>query len=99
MALGFHLHPEGIFDNSPAHDFNRGLAMENSLSPEWRAEITRIHFSCPFGTNPLRPLAPRHLPPGTLLFAMVLEFTKMNGAGNDFVLIDNRAQTLHLSPA
>jgi len=29
---------------------------------------------------------------------MVLEFTKMNGAGNDFVLIDNRAQTLHLSP-
>jgi len=29
---------------------------------------------------------------------MVLEFTKMNGAGNDFVLIDNRAQTLHFSP-
>ena len=28
---------------------------------------------------------------------MVLEFTKMNGAGNDFVLIDNRAQTLKLS--
>src|SRR5262249_13907080 len=27
---------------------------------------------------------------------MLLEFTKMNGAGNDFVLIDNRAQTLHL---
>ena len=25
---------------------------------------------------------------------MVLEFTKMNGAGNDFVLIDNRAQTI-----
>jgi len=29
---------------------------------------------------------------------MVLEFTKMNGAGNDFVLIDNRAQTLRLTP-
>ncbi len=28
---------------------------------------------------------------------MVLEFTKMNGAGNDFVLIDNRAQTVSLS--
>jgi len=28
---------------------------------------------------------------------VVLEFTKMNGAGNDFVLIDNRAQTLKLS--
>jgi diaminopimelate epimerase len=28
---------------------------------------------------------------------MVLEFTKMNGAGNDFVLIDNRAQTIKLS--
>lgn len=28
---------------------------------------------------------------------MVLEFTKMNGAGNDFVLIDNRAQTIQLS--
>jgi diaminopimelate epimerase len=28
---------------------------------------------------------------------MVLEFTKMNGAGNDFVLIDNRAQKLKLS--
>src|SRR5260370_33281094 len=73
--------------------------MENFLSPEGAAEITLIHFSRRFGTNPLRPLAPRHLPPGTLLFAMVLEFTKMNGAGNDFVLIDNRAQTLHLSPA
>ncbi|MDB6023506.1 MAG: Diaminopimelate epimerase [Pedosphaera sp.] len=30
---------------------------------------------------------------------MVLEFTKMNGAGNDFVLIDNRAQKVKLSPA
>src|SRR3954463_6033476 len=30
--------------------------------------------------------------------AMVLEFTKMNGAGNDFVLVDNRAQTLQLTP-
>ena len=28
---------------------------------------------------------------------MVLEFTKMNGAGNDFVLVDNRAQTLRLA--
>jgi len=28
---------------------------------------------------------------------MRLEFTKMNGAGNDFVLIDNRAQRLELS--
>jgi diaminopimelate epimerase len=28
---------------------------------------------------------------------MVLEFTKMNGAGNDFVLIDNRAQTIKLT--
>src|SRR2546427_149383 len=27
---------------------------------------------------------------------MVFEFTKMNGAGNDFVLIDNRAQTIKL---
>lgn len=29
---------------------------------------------------------------------MLLEFTKMNGAGNDFVLIDNRAQNIQLSP-
>jgi diaminopimelate epimerase len=28
---------------------------------------------------------------------MVLDFTKMNGAGNDFVLIDNRAQQVRLS--
>jgi diaminopimelate epimerase len=28
---------------------------------------------------------------------MVLEFTKMNGAGNDFVLIDNRARTIQLT--
>jgi diaminopimelate epimerase len=28
---------------------------------------------------------------------MVLEFAKMNGAGNDFVLIDNRARTVKLS--
>ncbi len=28
---------------------------------------------------------------------MVLEFTKMNGAGNDFVLIDNRAQEIKLT--
>ena len=30
---------------------------------------------------------------------MLLEFTKMNGAGNDFVLIDNRAQKIKLTPA
>jgi diaminopimelate epimerase len=29
---------------------------------------------------------------------MVLEFTKMNGAGNDFVLVDNRAQKVKLNP-
>src|SRR5436190_1350054 len=29
---------------------------------------------------------------------MIVEFTKMNGAGNDFVLIDNRDQKLKLSP-
>jgi diaminopimelate epimerase len=29
---------------------------------------------------------------------MVLEFTKMNGAGNDFVLLDNRAGNLKLTP-
>jgi diaminopimelate epimerase len=29
---------------------------------------------------------------------MTLEFTKMNGAGNDFVLIDNRAQKITLTP-
>jgi diaminopimelate epimerase len=28
---------------------------------------------------------------------MLLEFTKMNGAGNDFLLIDNRAQNIQLS--
>lgn len=28
---------------------------------------------------------------------MVVEFTKMNGAGNDFVLIDNRTQSLRLT--
>jgi diaminopimelate epimerase len=28
---------------------------------------------------------------------VVLEFTKMNGAGNDFVLIDNRAQKLNIT--
>jgi len=28
---------------------------------------------------------------------MVLEFAKMNGAGNDFVLVDNRSQTLKLA--
>src|ERR1700743_2331367 len=29
---------------------------------------------------------------------MLLEFTKMNGAGNDFVLMDNRAQKIKLKP-
>jgi len=29
---------------------------------------------------------------------MIVEFTKMNGAGNDFVVVDNRAQTLQLDP-
>jgi diaminopimelate epimerase len=28
---------------------------------------------------------------------MILEFTKMNGAGNDFVLVDNRAQAIRLT--
>jgi diaminopimelate epimerase len=28
---------------------------------------------------------------------MVLEFTKMNGAGNDFVLVDNRSQAIRLT--
>jgi diaminopimelate epimerase len=30
---------------------------------------------------------------------MLLDFTKMNGAGNDFVLVDNRAQSLKLDRA
>src|SRR5947207_10130130 len=30
---------------------------------------------------------------------MVLEFSKMNGAGNDFVLVDNRAQNVRLDRA
>jgi diaminopimelate epimerase len=30
---------------------------------------------------------------------MILTFTKMNGAGNDFVLADNRAQNIHLTTA
>jgi diaminopimelate epimerase len=29
---------------------------------------------------------------------MVLQFTKMSGAGNDFILIDNREQTIKLAP-
>src|ERR1700716_1465324 len=28
----------------------------------------------------------------------MLRFTKMNGAGNDFVLLDNRAGSIHLDP-
>lgn len=30
---------------------------------------------------------------------MTLKFTKMNGAGNDFILIDNRDRSIRLSPA
>jgi diaminopimelate epimerase len=30
---------------------------------------------------------------------MLLDFTKMNAAGNDFVLVDNRAQKIKLTPA
>jgi diaminopimelate epimerase len=30
---------------------------------------------------------------------MLLQFTKMNGAGNDFILVDNRDRRLHLSRA
>jgi len=30
---------------------------------------------------------------------MLLDFTKMNGAGNDFVLIDNRERKINLTPA
>lgn len=33
-----------------------------------------------------------------MLSAMLLNFTKMNGAGNDFVLIDNRSAGLKLTP-
>jgi diaminopimelate epimerase len=33
------------------------------------------------------------------LRGMVCEFTKMNGAGNDFILMDNRDQRLKLTPA
>src|SRR5687768_16770078 len=29
---------------------------------------------------------------------MTLEFTKMNGAGNDFILIDNRSGQIRLTP-
>ncbi len=29
---------------------------------------------------------------------MIVDFTKMNGAGNDFILMDNRDRTIHLSP-
>ena len=29
----------------------------------------------------------------------MLRFTKMNGAGNDFVLLDNRGGDIQLSPA
>jgi diaminopimelate epimerase len=33
-----------------------------------------------------------------LFLPMILDFVKMNGAGNDFVLIDNRAQSIKLTP-
>src|SRR5207249_3824363 len=37
-------------------------------------------------------------PPLLVAFrAMILEFTKMNGAGNDFVLVDNRSRSVHLN--
>jgi diaminopimelate epimerase len=50
------------------------------------------------GDLDLANLAARHSS-GVILFyvAMVLDFTKMNGAGNDFVLIDNRARKVSLS--
>jgi diaminopimelate epimerase len=34
---------------------------------------------------------------GVTLTAMLLRFTKMNGAGNDFVLVDNRERTIQFS--
>ena len=34
---------------------------------------------------------------GILFQPMFVDFTKMNGAGNDFVLIDNRARKIKLS--
>jgi diaminopimelate epimerase len=34
---------------------------------------------------------------GTSLAGVTLEFTKMNGAGNDFILIDNRSGDIHLT--
>jgi diaminopimelate epimerase len=37
-------------------------------------------------------------PPATFL-GMVVDFTKMDGAGNDFVMIDGRAQTIRLDGA
>ena len=30
---------------------------------------------------------------------MKLEFVKMNGAANDFIMVDNRAGSIHLAPA
>jgi len=38
-------------------------------------------------------------PTTATLFSMVVNFTKMSGAGNDFVLIDNRTQSLQLNAA
>jgi diaminopimelate epimerase len=37
-------------------------------------------------------------PGETHFVAMIVEFTKMNGAGNDFVLMDNREGSLELTP-
>ena len=45
-----------------------------------------------------RPPSPLSFPGGLLTFRdMVLQFTKMNGAGNDFILIDNREGKVRLS--
>src|SRR6266850_1605590 len=43
------------------------------------------------------PVLSNFWPFGYTFSAVVVEFTKMNGAGNDFVLIDNRAQTIKLT--
>ena len=39
------------------------------------------------------------VPAAATLSSMVVNFTKMSGAGNDFVLIDNRTQSLQLNAA
>lgn len=60
-----------------------------------------------FAVSPHPPLVTDHPHYSTLalcaspitVLGMVLEFTKMNGAGNDFVLLDNRARQLQLTRA